>query len=437
MDRITSILLGLTAGERWAAARRMSPHSMPQQWLVLLGVAVLLVLVVLVLAISFRRRQQNQGQRAQQFDTEGLRRGLTTRERQILLAIAGRSGLRRKADIFHAEDAFQRGATQLLAEFARTHGPQESTELKAEVARLREKLRFPTASGGPAARRRPGSRDIPPGKSIELTGGKEHGTVTIQAEVLRNDEMELVVALPARVPSKAGDPWLARYYSGMTAWEFRTSTVRCDGTRLTLRHSDEIRPINRRRFPRVPVRVPALIASLPLLREGRLSNPPVPAAAQAVAGGRDAPEAIGAYPPPGAPAFVDSTVTEFAGPGLRLQTRLQVHVDDRVLVVMHLALLGKGGQKVQCTLAGIGRVRRGQDMEGGTAIPDAIDRVWEGVPPAAARPLSIVVELIGLNEKEIAALASLTDMLSSLVSEDGLNRATKPQETTIYTTVAP
>ena len=434
MDGITSILLGLTAGERWAAARRMSPQSVPQQWLVLLGVAVLLVLLVLLFAVSVRRRQQSRGQRVEKFDMEALRKGLTTRERQILLAIALRSGLRRKADIFHAVDAFNRGAAQLFAEFARTRTPQANTELKAEAVRLRAKLYPQAAFGGPIARERPSSRDIPVDKWIELTEGKEHAAVTIRSQVLRHDGMELVVALETPVPSKAGDPWLARYYSGATVWEFRTSTVRCDGRKLTLKHSDEIHFTNRRRFPRTPVRAGALTAHLPLLRSARV-------AAEGVSPSAEGPEAAGAHLTGGGGLeFVESTVTELAGPGLRLETRLPVQVDERILVLVQLTQ-GRDGAAARHTLAAVGRVRHSQSIERRTGIPDAIDRVWNGAPQRetaalAAQPLLIGVELIGLNDEEIDTLVSLTGELSSLAPDHDVNRARGPQEAPTYTTAS-
>jgi hypothetical protein len=301
---------------------------------------------------------------------------------------------------------------------------------------LREKLGFRAAGRGETARERPSSRDIPVGKSIELMGDQERGAATIRAEVLRNDETELVVALRTLAPGKAGDPWLARYYSGMTAWEFRTSTARCDGKKLALHHSDEIHFVNRRRFPRVPVHVPALLAYLPLLQSERV-------AAEGVSQSAEGYETAGARPMGGGgPVFVESTVTEFAGPGLRIETRLQVQVDDRVLVVVQLAQARDSAATARRTLASVGRVRQGRNMERGTGIPDAIDRVWEGVPQrearaSAAQPLLIAVELIGLNDEEIDALASLTDELSSLAPDNDVNRTMGSQETPTYTTAAP
>ncbi len=433
MDAIAHILLGLTASERWAAARRMSPRSVPEQWLVLLGVAVMLVLLVVLLALSFRHRLKRQGQSAEKFDLEALRRGLTVRERQILSAIAARSGWRRRLTIFHTADAFDHGATQLLAELAQTRAPQENVKLKEEVLRLREKLGFRTPGRAPTAREHSSSRDIPVSKSIELTSAKDPAAPPMRARVLANDETELIVALQTPVPSKTGDSWLARYYAGMTAWEFRSSTVRSDGRKLVLHHTDEIRFINRRRFPRVPIHVPALMARLPLLRSEV-------AIAEGISPSAEGQERAGRHPlGEGGPTFVECTVTEFAGPGLRIETRLPAQVDERVLVVVPWPQGRDGAATARRTLVAVGRVKHGQNIGGGTGSPDAIDRVWEGTPHPEAdalvpQPVSIAVELIGLNDEEIDAVASFADELPSLALDGGVHRTMEPQETPTYTT---
>ncbi|MBM4026845.1 MAG: hypothetical protein FJ280_15790 [Planctomycetes bacterium] len=467
MFALMHISLSLTVAERWEAARRMNPRAVPQQWLVLLGVATMLVLLVVLLAISFRRHQQRKGQRAERFDLEALRRGLTLRERQILLAIALRSGVRRTYTIFHARDAFQRGAVQLLAEFAQTRTVQENSELKGEVLRLRQKLGFPTAGRG-AAPSGPSSRDIPIGRYLELTGRREQEAIALRGEVLRNDDIELVVALRTPLPSKPGDPWLARHYAGLSAWEFRTSTVRCDGQRLVLNHSDEVHLVNRRRFPRVAVRWPARIALLPFSRplfpSGRTGEdglrasgaPPAPVDPPGKMG-RDATEAGGpmaedgwgttddSRPPsseqPAAPVFVDATVTEFAGPGLRLETRLPVQVDDRLLVAVQLTRPVEGTPPASYALAAFARVRHGRDLERGLGIPDAIDRIWQEAAAherqaLAPQPLSIAVELTGLSDEEIEELASLTHELSCRAKENRVARPGPAPQTPAYTAAA-
>jgi hypothetical protein len=431
MYSVTDIVLGLPAMERWSAMRRMETHSAPQQWFVLLGIATMLVLLVLLIAISYRRHQQAKEQKKPEtFADNALRRGLVARERQILLAIAVRSGLRRTQDVFHEADAFARGAAQLLEEYAQTRTPQENDDLKAEVSRLQQKLGFQKSSAGrwgAVARRRPSSREIPVGKSIELTGRGEGEAVVIRAEVLRNDEIDLAVALPTPLESKAGDSWLARYYSGMAAWEFRTSTVSCDGKRLILSHSEQIHFVNRRRFPRVAVHAPALLAHFPLTQSDWGADEPASQGAE-VHGAADIDPMAGYVP-----AFVESTVTEFAGPGLRIETPLQVQVDDRVVVVFRLAAGIDGAKTRQHVVAAVGRVRHGRDIERGVGIPDAIDRVYEGalkrdLRAVAAQPLSIAVELTGLGDEEIDELALITNELSSHSEDSRGNSATRPQE---------
>jgi hypothetical protein len=426
MHGISHILLGLTALERWGATRRLEPRVQPYHWFVLIGAAVIVVLLVLLMAISSRRRL-NKGRTVETFTDNAQRRGLSARERQILLAVAMRSGLSHTYEIFHEMEAFQRGTIQLLGECTQTRTPEEIEALKAEIARLRLKLGFRKAAGGGpmAPQERLSTRQIPVGASIDLTRRWGRQTVAAHATVLGNDGTALAVMLHAPLESAAGDPWFAQCYAGMSAWEFRTSTVRCDGTRLVLAHSDEIRFINRRRFPRVAVHFPGLIAHLPLMhgvvQAGETMSADSAGSAPAEAG----------LMATEAPVFVESTITELAGPGLRIETALQVHVDDRVLVVF-LATEGSDGAAARCkTVAAVGRVRQGRDTESGTQIPDAIDRVWTGSPQhdlgaRADQPLSIAVELTGLSDEEIEELASLTSELAA--SRPG-QEATKPAET--------
>ncbi|MCL5283065.1 MAG: hypothetical protein M1376_24550 [Planctomycetes bacterium] len=367
----------------------------------MIGVAVLLALLVALVAISVRRRLQAKRQKADELDVAILRHGLTARERQILLAIAVRSGLRHTPDIFQQVDAFDRGAVQLLAECAQTRTPQEITALKAEVAVVRQKLGAqPVATGrGAVAPGRPSSREIPVGVPLELTGRRGDQAVTLRVEVLRNDAIELTVALRAPLGSKPGDSWLARYYSGLSAWEFRTSTARCDDQRLVLNHSTDIHFVNRRRYPRVSVRWPARVAPLPLIHNEPVApHPDVSSGAVACA-----------------PAFVEGVVTEFGGPGLRIEAPLPVQVNDRVLVVFRLGgALGDTGAGPR-TVTGIGHVKHRRQV--GSA-------------------LSIAIELTGLSDAEMETLVSLVRELFSLASDTDARRTATPQETPVYATAA-
>jgi len=393
MHDIGHILLGLTAAERWAAARRIDTHSGSEQWLILGAIAVLLVLVVLLAAISHRRYARSRGRRRERFAEEALRRGLLTGERQVLLAIAVRSGLRRTHDIFTSPDAFDQGAARLLTEFAQTRTAPDDENLKAGISRLQEKLGFRAGpvAGGPAGRIRSGSREIPVGGSIELSRPREREAGVIHARVVRNDEHEFVVDTRTPTQSGAGESWRARYYCGMSAWEFDTSTVRNDGQRLVLNHNDEIRFINRRRFPRVAVNSPALITRFPFVRKDS-------AAVEATLTAADFAVATDANLPAGNPlSFVEGLVTELAGPGLRIETSFHAQPDDRVLVVFRLVeRTGDNIVAVRRTVAAVGRVKHCQDTDRGSLI---------------------AIELIGLNDAEMEELASITDEIFSRAAE--------------------
>jgi hypothetical protein len=416
MHGIAHILLKSTAMERWEAFHRMGPRSALQDWFVLLGVVAMLVLLLLLAAISYRRRQKRTDQTVETFGGNAQRRGLNVRERQILLAVAQRSGLPDTPEIFHEVEAFHRGAGQLLAEWAQTRTPPEMEELKAQIARLRRKLGFQKASGGAAAtaRAHQSTRAIPIGGILELTDVRDRKAAPLRVEVVRNDEREMAVLLKMPRESNAGEAWLARYFAGMSAWEFRTTTLRRDGLRLVLAPSGEVRVSNRRRFPRVAVHLPALLTHLPLLRPERAADATASLDAE-----------VSASTPTRAaqaPTFVESFVTELAGPGLRLETSLQVHVDDRVLIVLQLPEGHAGVPTRGLTVAAVGRVKHGRDIEHGQRIPDAIDHVWDGSPErdfqaVAAGPLSVAVELTGLSDEEIEELASLTQELSARTAE--------------------
>ena len=233
MYSLTHILLGLTAAERWAAARRIGPRSASQQWFVMIGVALLLVLLVLLVAISYRRHQQSKGQKAEEFDLPPCGGGSPPANARFIEAIAARSGLRRTSDIFHKVDAFDRGRFNCWRNLPRPGRRRRLPIESGESRRLRQKLgiRPATAGRGRPGRSRPSSRDIPVGKFLDLTGRREDQAVALRVEILRNDEIELAVALRTPLGSKPGDSWLARYYAGLSAWEFRTSTVSCDERR--------------------------------------------------------------------------------------------------------------------------------------------------------------------------------------------------------------
>jgi hypothetical protein len=87
---------------------------------------VLLCLMVLLWWVSRRRSAREAGSPQELFWDGAVQRGLGARERQILLAIVARSGLKRGHEVFVRPDAFDRRVAKLLAECAHDRTPQAS-----------------------------------------------------------------------------------------------------------------------------------------------------------------------------------------------------------------------------------------------------------------------------------------------------------------------
>ena len=196
-----------------------------------------------------------------------------------------------------------------------------------------------------------------------------------------------------------GEFWCGRYFQGSSIWEFDSSVLSYDGSRLILRHNDNIRFINRRRFLRVPVIMPAFIASFPfemVCTETRSDD-------------TDEDEEIIDIEQSqaliwGPPEFVPAVITELAGPGLRIESTLDINVGDRVLVVFNL------GQHKES-----GSARRADKLESCDIVEDSgmvrhVKSVQNG--------LSIAVELTGLNDSNINKLICAANT-SSIQTGDG------------------
>jgi hypothetical protein len=252
---------------------------------------------------------------------------------------------------------------------------------------LREKLGFqkrPLSATVTTARiRRMSSRQIPTGKKLHITRRKDDKSINIECTIVRNDFMELAVKLTTHLESSPGELWLVRYHFGAGAWEFETSTISCDGDTLVLNHKDNVRAINRRRFLRVPVNKPAFIAYFPFVRTLDENKKDV----------FDSPKIL--------PEFIPATVTELAGPGLRIKAQLKAKAGDRLLIVLKLdeekdqdnsILHGKlpwsGKTSTSKIIEDIGEVRHAETVPNGQLI---------------------AVELIGLSDSNVNELIRATN----------------------------
>ncbi|MGB2866178.1 MAG: hypothetical protein WBC05_22790 [Sedimentisphaerales bacterium] len=392
---VNAVFLALTPIERWHAASRIESASADYRLFILLSVAAIIILTALFIVTSYKHKVKEQNVTNKVFANYAQRMGLSRLERQILMDIANRTKLRRIESIFTMVTAFDRGATELTKDVLARRGAKASKNLSAQLSVLREKLGFEkkhSTLAGPAANsNKSSSKQIPTGKQLHMTRRKTGNEANIESTVIENNDVELTVKLKVSLESKPGELWSVRYYFGASVWEFETSSISCYGNILVLNHSDNIRFINRRRFLRVPVKKPTFIARFPFARMLQ------PKSDIGRGTGKDSTNISGNSWGP--PEFVPASVTELAGPGLRIEAPLEVKVGDRVLVILKLSeeedqipnSQRTGKTAPEKIVEDIGEVRHTKSIKNG---------------------FSIAVELIGLSDPNISELIRATNAAS-------------------------
>jgi len=382
------IFPALTPIERWYAARQLDSASADQRLFIILSVVAILILTVLFIAAGYRQKAKEQNLANKVFSLYSERMGLSRLERQILLDIAERTKLKRIESIFTMVTAFERGATELTKDALARRGVKASKNLSARLSILREKLGFEKRNFNiTQTSNKSSSRQIPAGKQLKMTRPNEGEPINIEATVIENNDVELTVQLNEPLESKPGEIWSIRYNFGASVWEFETSSISCYGNILVVNHSDNIRFINRRRFLRVPVNKPTFIARFPFARSLQPENDN---------GSGHANISESSWGPP---EFVPASVTELAGPGLRVEAPLDVKVGDRVIVILKLSDEQKHKPNSQETdkvapekiVEDIGQVRHTKRIKDG---------------------FSIAIELTGLSDPNINELVRVTNAVS-------------------------
>jgi len=427
-EGLSIIFLALTPLERWEATRRFDTDSLTEHLFLIAAMTALTLLVGLLIWVSYNRVVQQQRIAEQLFFEQAEKRGLSTRERQILLEVVSKSRLKQRNAIFTMQDAFDGSVARLMEERLASQRPSEETDqLRTELSFLREKLGFqPTSSvGSPTNPKRLNSRQIPIGKTIHVTRRKARSSASIESIVLKNTEGDLVVRLAMPVQSTPGEYWRVRYYFGASVLEFDTSVIKCDGDILAFNHSENVRFVNRRRFLRVPVKRPALIAHFPFAmtlpqtidRSGKNGSKVTRASAKAhsepallaPATGRGTPaerrglRSKGSW---GAPEFIPAVVTELAGPGLCVEAPLKAKVGDRVLVIFRIDEQENPAES---------------PSKGRKTVPSRIvqDIGLVRHTKATGNGMSIAVELVGLNDSDVDELIRATNAASPRTGDQG------------------
>jgi len=333
---IYSIFFGLSStlkpADRWKAAGRPFGGSFVNEpWFIPSVIALLVVLVVLLLVVSLTRKTQTSKSEHKPFIKFAKKRGLSAHECRTLLNVAYAAGIEQVNTIFSMESAFDQGAAKLIKQsLAHQQDVEQSKQLKNELLFLREKLGFQKHNSGvigsAVKHTKLSSRYIPIDRKLRMTRRKTRDEGDIEFTVVENNDLELKVRSEMPVTAVPGELWRVRYYFGASVWEFDTTVAASDGDILALNHSDNVRFINRRRFLRVAVNKPAFIAVFPFTESISTND-----AAMQQHDRPDVPEDTWA-----SPEFVAATVTELAGPGLRVEAPLSLNVGDRVLLRFRL-----------------------------------------------------------------------------------------------------
>jgi len=400
----STLFSALKPVERWEAARRFDSNFMAERWFIFAGLGAISILVVVLFVISWRRRSQQSKAADLSFFRHALREGLSERECRILRSVADYAGLRQSEAVFTITEAFDRGAIRMMNESLGWQGTEENALFKAELISLREKLGFhirPDGSkGGHRKSKTTSSRQIPVGKKLRMTRRltrEGQDTEDIECTLIRNDFFSLVVKSAIPLEGSAGDLWRVRYYFGASVWEFDTSMARCDGDVLTLNHSENIRFINRRRFLRAAVKMPALIAHFPFERRFSIED-------QDRVGGRrssDSSDSISAqFGTVEPPEFVPATLVELAGPGLLIRASLDAKTGDRVLIAFSPDEEGDNGAA---------RIRERQKSRTFGVIED-VGMVRRTT--VTEKGLLIGIELTSLSDSNVNKLIRLTNAAS-------------------------
>jgi len=375
----------LTPRQRLEALRRLSGGPATDRVYYIIWIVAVLTLVLMFVLSRLHHKRKARKVATETFTEYSREKGLSDGESDLLRLLAEKASLNKSESIFAISTAFERGVEQMLEEsLAKGHSPEDIEQSKMIISRLREKLGFvgrPAATAGLATDlSKLSTRQIPKGKKLHVvtqTAGQwnEPG---VEVTVEENSPLALTVGWSEPVRLIYGQPLRVRCYYGASVWEFDTTVAGCANQSLLLNHSGHIRFVNRRRFLRVAVRLPVFVspysfAVMPLDRPNRTWGPP---------------------------EFIQAIATELAGPGLRIQSPVKMHMGDRILVIV-----GLPDEQLQYPEP---------DQPGGLPTPMRMLEdvaIVRHVKPAAGG-WSAAVELTGLSDASVDELIHITNTLS-------------------------
>jgi hypothetical protein len=283
---------------------------------ILAGVMVILILLVLLELSRRRRIWREEDASAGYFDINAERVGLTADESKILRKIAKYAGLRRIDAVFTMKDAFVRGSEMLMKKrFMSGLALTGRKHLNEQVISIRGKLGFGMdvdASIDSCTSKGLSSRQIPVGRSIMLSRVGASESSVYSATIIANTDFELKLKASEVVASTNSQIWRVHYQLGARMWKFDSLELSSKGDELILRHCDEIRLINRRKFVHAPVDLQGYISVFPCAYTMSQEQSSI------------------------LPRFIRAKIVEISGPGLLIEADTKLRSNTRLLVVFEI-----------------------------------------------------------------------------------------------------
>lgn len=380
---LSHYVAALTAVQKLEAVKILSSEPAVEKSFAVFGVIAITAMTVLFVFVTALRRRCEKIRRQTVFDDLARRAGLSGDEQKLLSSLAKTAKIKRAELLFTDVTLFDRSVLRMVEKAVNEKKDEKWIKtLRLEQAFLREKLGFSkrlTAStlSRPAVHR-PDSRSIAVDKAVELISSKNNSDI-IDAAVVENSELGITVKVKNSVNISSGQRWLVRYYRGANICEFDTVCISSEDNVISFNHSDRIRIVNRRQFIRVPVQKRAFIAPFGFTRDISSEAPGIEQNQSLL------------------PGFRPAVLTEIGGPGLKLESDLQVGIGERVLVVFELERSGKSRYEEPGTEFAYSKKRLIQDVAVVRNISSNNERQ------------SIAVELVGLSDNELDGLIQATN----------------------------
>jgi len=352
---LASFLAKSDALQRWNAVRNPPSGNDGWLWLIVTATIVLLSVVIVVpLVLYFRKRLAVPAGASHSTPVSASRTdaSLTAFDVELLTRLIRQSGFIRPEMEFTLQHAFNVGMANYVGSDAFFDLPGEQRrDVTEKIEVLRTSLDIKNQEYDEKTMT---TRNIPVGTQITVT---HIGLQDDFGVVVRDNSDEGLRVQPVSPLEYSSDPvWTLRYYDGAKVWEFTSSIAHQDDAGLVMKHTDDVKPINFRRFVRVPVECSAEVCPFAFHPSSETRNPP---------------------------KFVQADVVEIGGPGIMFKTTLSFRVGERILVMLDL------GQKG--VIQAVGKIRRVHD-------PDPITN-WNRYG----------AELVGLKPSQVAELMHATN----------------------------